>query len=159
MKRLHIHVSVENLSQSISFYSTLFAAEPSVQKDDYAKWMLDNPLVNFAISQRSSTIGLSHIGIQVDSADELAEMNTRLQSLPTNIATEDNTSCCYAHSNKHWVTDPTGLAWEVFHTLEATPTFGQEPAGQSAAVCCSPNSSSPQTASACCTPSKTGACC
>lgn len=160
MKRLHIHVGVDNLQQSIEFYSTLFAAQPSVLKDDYAKWMLDNPLVNFAISQRGAEIGLNHIGIQVENAEELAEMNARLQNLPAPVIAEEQTACCYAQSDKYWVTDPSGLVWETFHTLDTIPVFGQEPAPSGKAACCVPAPlAEKSTQSACCVPKAGGGCC
>lgn len=141
MKRLHVHVAVADLAESIRFYSALFAAEPSVSKSDYAKWMLDDPRVNFAISQRGAAPGLDHLGIQVESADELAEMQTRLDALDTPQVTQTDAACCYARSDKHWVNDPQGIAWESFHTLESVPVFGLEPkpdAAAPASACCAP---------------------
>src|SRR3546814_10057703 len=110
MKRLHVHVCVDSLADSIKFYSGMFAAQPSVIKDDYAKWMLDDPRVNFAISQRGATSGLNHLGIQVESADELGQMQSRLESLQPDVEKEEGVACCYAKSDKYWVTDPTGIA-------------------------------------------------
>ncbi len=137
MKRLHVHVAVDDLAASIKFYSTLFAAEPTVTKADYAKWMLDDPRVNFAISARGAAPGLNHLGIQVESADELAEMNARLQKLEGEVVEEMGTACCYAKSDKYWATDPTGIAWETYHTLDSIPVFG----GPSAGGCCVPEPS------------------
>src|SRR6202047_2247925 len=117
MKRLHVHVSGDDLAQSIRFYSTLFAAEPTVRKADYAKWMLDDPRVNFAISQRGYPVGVNHLGFQVDSADELAAMRAQLTSADHALVEQSGAACCYANSDKCWVTDPTGVAWETFHTL------------------------------------------
>jgi predicted enzyme related to lactoylglutathione lyase len=134
MKRLHVHVAVDDLAASIKFYSTMFAAEPSVTKTDYAKWMLDDPRVNFAISARGAAPGLNHLGVQVENADELAEMNTRLQQLEGEVVEEMGTACCYAKSDKYWATDPTGIAWETYHTLDSVPVFG----GQAASGCCVP---------------------
>ncbi|HRK79007.1 MAG TPA: ArsI/CadI family heavy metal resistance metalloenzyme [Thiobacillus sp.] len=134
MKRLHIHVAVDDLTASIKFYSAMFAAEPSVLKSDYAKWMLDDPRVNFAISARGAPAGLNHLGVQVESADELAEMNRRLQTLEAEVVEEMGTACCYARSDKYWTTDPTGIAWETYHTLDSIPVFG----GQAAGECCVP---------------------
>lgn len=151
MKRLHVHVSVQNLADSIGFYSTLFGAAPSVTKTDYAKWMLDDPRVNFAISQRSATVGLNHLGVQVESAEELAQMHQRLQNLQTGIHTETEAACCYAKSDKHWVNDPTGIAWETFHTLDSIPMFG----GDSPDACCAPEPgkfSKVEKQAACCAP-------
>ena len=137
MKRLHVHVSVTNLADSVRFYSTMFASEPSVVKTDYAKWMLEDPHVNFAISQRGAEIGLNHLGMQVESADELAEMNTRLQGLQETITEETDAACCYAKSDKCWATDPQGIAWETFHTLDTIPVFG----GDAPDACCVPSAS------------------
>jgi catechol 2,3-dioxygenase-like lactoylglutathione lyase family enzyme len=134
MKRLHVHVAVDDLAASIKFYSAMFDAEPTVTKDDYAKWMLENPRVNFAISARGAAPGLNHLGIQVESADELAEMNARLQKLDADVVEEMGTACCYAKSDKYWATDPTGIAWETYHTLDSIPVFG----GQEASGCCVP---------------------
>src|SRR5512146_2689566 len=117
MKRLHLHVSVPDLTQSIQFYATLFGAQPSVVKDDYAKWMLDDPKVNFAISQRDRAAGVDHVGIQVDSADELGELAARLKAAGTQTFDQTATTCCYAKSDKSWVTDPSGVRWETFYTF------------------------------------------
>lgn len=130
MKRLHLHVAVDDLAASIRFYSTLFAAAPTVIKDDYAKWMLDDPRVNFAISARGAAVGLNHLGIQVESADELAEMHARLQKLEDEVVEEMGTACCYAKSDKYWATDPTGIAWETYHTLDTIPVFGGQASGE-----------------------------
>lgn len=139
MKRLHVHVAVDDLSASIRFYSTMFASEPTVQKPDYAKWMLDDPRVNFAISARGATPGLNHLGVQVESAAELAEMNTRLQQLEAGVIEEMGTACCYAKSDKYWATDPTGIAWETYHTLDSIPVFGAAEEGAArAGGCCVP---------------------
>ena len=116
MKRLHVHMAVENLPQSIGFYSALFAAEPAVVKTDYAKWMLDDPRVNFAISTRGRQPGLDHLGIQVENADELQEVYARLRQAGGNIIEQGQTACCYAKSEKSWIDDPAGIAWETFLT-------------------------------------------
>jgi hypothetical protein len=137
MKRLHVHVSVDNLADSIRFYSGMFAAGPTVVKSDYAKWMLDDPRVNFAISQRGADIGLNHLGIQVESDHELGEMQSRLASLQPAVEKEEGAACCYAKSNKYWITDPSGIAWETFHTLSTIPVFG-EPDKTAADTCCIP---------------------
>ena len=134
MKRIHVHVAVDDLAASIRFYSALFAAEPTVRRDDYAKWMLDDPRVNFAISARGAAPGLNHLGVQVESGEELAEMNARLQTLDGEVVEEAGTTCCYAKSDKYWATDPAGIAWETYHTLESVPVFG----GQAASGCCVP---------------------
>lgn len=139
MKRMHMHVSVEDLSQSIGFYTHLFGAAPSVAKPDYAKWMLDDPLVNFAISQRGAKPGLDHIGIQVETETELAEIKNRLEQAEMGILTEEGTTCCYAKSDKHWVQDPSGIAWETYHTLASAPTFNDASSSEhSNAACCAP---------------------
>ncbi len=141
MKRLHVHVSVDNLAESIKFYSGMFASAPTVVKDDYAKWMLEDPRVNFAISRRGAEIGLNHLGIQVDSATELEEMHCRLGALQADLEKEEAVACCYARSDKYWVNDPSGIAWETFNTLDTIPVFGEPdktatPGGSEA--CCVP---------------------
>jgi hypothetical protein len=124
MKRLHVHVAVENLPQSIGFYSALFATQPSVVKTDYAKWMLDDPRVNFAISTRGRQPGLDHLGIQVESADELQEVYGRLHAAGGNVIEQGQTACCYAKSEKSWIDDPSGIAWETFFTTGESITYG-----------------------------------
>jgi catechol 2,3-dioxygenase-like lactoylglutathione lyase family enzyme len=125
MKRLHVHVSVEDLAQSVRFYSTLFAAEPTVLKNDYAKWMLENPRVNFAISQRDGSPGVQHLGIQVEDQAELAEVYDRLSRAERPIVELQNTTCCYARSDKQWIADPQGVAWETFLTHGEATIYGQ----------------------------------
>ena len=124
MKRLHIHVAVEDLTHSIGFYSSLFAAQPTVTKPDYAKWMLDDPRVNFAISTRGREPGLDHLGIQVESTDELHEVYERLRQAGGNIIEQGQTTCCYAKSEKSWIDDPAGIAWETFHTTGESTVYG-----------------------------------
>jgi predicted enzyme related to lactoylglutathione lyase len=124
MKRLHVHMAVENLSQSIGFYSALFASQPAVIKTDYAKWMLDDPRVNFAISTRGRRPGLDHLGIQVENADELQEVYERLQKAGGHVIEQGQTACCYAKSEKSWIDDPTGIAWETFLTTGESTTYG-----------------------------------
>lgn len=124
MKRLHVHVSVDDLAQSIRFYSTLFAAEPSVTKPDYAKWMLDDPRVNFAVSARGAPAGLDHLGIQVETADELHDVYSRLQQAERPVLEEGATTCCYAKSEKAWISDPQGLSWETFLTSGESTVYG-----------------------------------
>jgi len=126
MKRLHVHVAVESLSDSISFYSVMFGAEPAVRKGDYAKWMLDDPRVNFAISQRGRAPGLDHLGIQVDDAGELAEVARRLTKAGKPVFEQKATTCCYARSDKAWVNDPQGIAWETFHTFGENTIYGED---------------------------------
>lgn len=138
MKRLHLHVCVENLQDSIRFYSGLFSAEPTVVKADYAKWMLDDPRVNFAISQRGAEVGLNHLGIQVESAAELTEMRARLEPLQADLTVENGTACCYAKSDKYWVTDPQGIAWEAFHSLDSILIWGGAQAAPGEGACCVP---------------------
>ncbi|HEY5758214.1 MAG TPA: ArsI/CadI family heavy metal resistance metalloenzyme [Steroidobacter sp.] len=124
MKRLHVHVSVDDLAKSIQFYSTLFAAEPTVTKDDYAKWMLDDPRVNFAISKRGEDTGIRHLGIQVEDRAELADVYSRLQRAEAPILEEGATTCCYAKSEKSWIADPQGIEWETFLTTGESTTYG-----------------------------------
>lgn len=148
MKRLHVHVAVDSLADSIRFYSGLFDAEPTVAKPDYAKWMLEDPRVNFAISQRGAAPGVNHLGIQVESADELGEMQLRLESLQTELIKEEGVSCCYAKSDKYWLTDPAGIRWETFHTLDSIPVYGARAITQPMQeACCAPTAKS-----ACCAP-------
>jgi hypothetical protein len=124
MKRLHVHVSVEDIPDSIGFYSALFAAKPSVIKSDYAKWMLEDPRVNFAISTRGREPGLDHLGIQVENTDELQEVYARLREAGGNILEQGQTTCCYAKSEKSWIDDPAGIAWETFHTTGESTVYG-----------------------------------
>lgn len=124
MKRLHVHVSVDDLAKSIQFYSTLFAAEPTVTKEDYAKWMLDDPRVNFAISKRGEDTGIRHLGIQVEDRAELADVYARLQRAEAPILEEGATTCCYANSEKSWIADPQGIEWETFLTTGESTIYG-----------------------------------
>ena len=124
MKRMHVHVAVDNLDKAIGFYSTLFAAKPSVVKPDYAKWMLDDPRVNFAISMRGAKTGLNHLGIQVESTDELAEDYARLKEADAPVLQEGKTTCCYAKSEKSWIDDPAGISWETFLTTGESTDYG-----------------------------------
>jgi catechol 2,3-dioxygenase-like lactoylglutathione lyase family enzyme len=163
MKRLHIHLAVANLDESIRFYSTLFAAAPNVAKPDYAKWMLDDPRVNFAISTRGDAVGLNHLGVQVEAPEELTEMHSRLQHLQGDLTEEIGAACCYAKSDKYWSTDPQGIAWETFHTLSSIPVFSDAASAES--ECCVPAVvNKPKTGSACCAPTDnaktaSGGCC
>lgn len=124
MKRLHLHVSVTNLAESIEFYSILFAVEPAVTKPDYAKWLLDDPRVNFAISTHGAKPGLDHLGIQVETQGELQEVYARLAVADGPVLEEGATTCCYAKSEKSWITDPSGIAWETFHTTGESTVYG-----------------------------------
>src|ERR1700675_2693840 len=143
MKRLHVHVAVENLPQSIGFYSALFAAQPAVVKTDYAKWMLDDPRVNFAISTRGRQAGLDHLGIQVENADELQEVYARLRQAGGNVVEQGQTACCYAKSEKAWIDDPAGISWETFLTSGESTDYGDGSGERIARVaqpeaCCAP---------------------
>jgi hypothetical protein len=124
MKRMHVHVGVENLEQSIGFYSVLFASQPAVVKSDYAKWMLDDPRVNFAISTRGKQPGLDHLGIQVETQAELQEVYARLRKAGGTVIEQGHTSCCYAKSEKSWIDDPAGISWETFHTTGESTVYG-----------------------------------
>jgi hypothetical protein len=125
MKRFHVHLHVDDLSKSIAFYSNLFAAEPARIEQDYAKWMLEDPRVNFAISTRGHGAGVDHLGIQAEDESELAELKVRAQAADRALFDEGATVCCYAKSEKHWVTDPQGVAWEHYRTMDASRIFGQ----------------------------------
>ena len=140
MNRLHLHISVNDLTDSIIFYSTIFGAEPTVRKDDYAKWRLADPAINFAISNRSDASGLDHLGIQVDSTEELEKIAERLKKAEITASAQNNSSCCYARSDKYWTTDPQGIAWESFYTLEDIPMYsgsGKDQPEESSHACCS----------------------
>jgi catechol 2,3-dioxygenase-like lactoylglutathione lyase family enzyme len=126
MRRFHVHVSVDELEANIRFYSSVFGQEPTVRKDDYAKWMVDDPRINFAVSKRGHQAGVNHLGIQVDSDEELAELRSRVASADVALLDQTNASCCYTKSNKYWVTDPQGVAWETYRTLDSIPTFGED---------------------------------
>jgi catechol 2,3-dioxygenase-like lactoylglutathione lyase family enzyme len=140
MKRFHVHAHVGDLQASIAFYSKMFGAEPARVESDYAKWMLDDPRINFAISTRGGTPGVDHLGIQTDDIGELAELKARAHAADLALFDEGETTCCYARSEKHWVTDPQGIAWEHFHTLDSIPVFSEG----------KPNSAASPEASACC---------
>jgi hypothetical protein len=158
MKRFHVHVAVTDLPASIRYYSALFAAEPTIHKPDYAKWALEDPRVNFAISSRGAApakLGVDHLGIQAETDEELAEIQERLASANLPMQEQSNTTCCYAKSDKYWSIDPQGIAWESFRTLGSAPTYGQSrQALDTGAACCTPAPSSfatsPKTEKACC---------
>ena len=155
MKRFHAHVHVDDLTQSIAFYSKLFAAAPTRVEADYAKWMLEDPRVNFAISTRGAKPGLDHFGMQTDDAAELAELKARAEAADMTLLDEGNTTCCYARSEKHWVTDPQGIAWEHFHTLGDIPVFNEAAPSSAPGACCTPSAAAPAPAApraACCGP-------
>jgi catechol 2,3-dioxygenase-like lactoylglutathione lyase family enzyme len=137
MKRFHVHLSVPDLAASIRFYSGMFGFEPTVEKPDYAKWMLDEPRVNFAISTRGGRTGLNHLGLQADSADELAEIRARFDAAERGaVVDEIGAHCCYAVSDKHWVRDPQGIAWEAFHSLGTIPIYEGGACGNGESACC-----------------------
>ena len=143
MKRLHVHVAVDDLQRSIGFYSALFAARPSITKPDYAKWMLDDPRVNFAISTRGGRVGLDHLGIQAEDKDELKEIYGRLHQADGDVIEQGQTSCCYAKSEKSWIDDPAGISWETFLTTGESTDYGDGSGEREARVahsqaCCAP---------------------
>jgi catechol 2,3-dioxygenase-like lactoylglutathione lyase family enzyme len=138
MKRLHVHVAVGDLPESIRFYSTLFAAEPTVVKPDYAKWMLEDPRVNFAISRRGTEMGVRHLGIQVEDAGELADVYARLERAERPVLEEGMTTCCYSKSEKSWIEDPQGIKWETFHTIGESTSYGTGPVEETGKACCEP---------------------
>lgn len=151
MKRLHVHVSVEDLAESTRFYSAMFGAGPTVAKPDYAKWMLDDPRVNFAISARGRAPGLDHLGLQVETPDELSEVYARLQKAGRPVLEEGETTCCYARSEKAWTADPQGILWESFLTTGESTVYGDDVALDAAngkSACCGPTT--PQ--GVCCPP-------
>lgn len=140
MKRFHVNLSVSDLAESVRFYTALFAAEPSVRKEDYAKWMLDDPRINFAISRRGYPVGVNHLGLQVDSAKELTAMRAQLAGADHALVEQTGAACCYAKADKYWMTDPTGIAWETFHTLDAIPIYGADTdVAPKAGACCAPS--------------------
>jgi catechol 2,3-dioxygenase-like lactoylglutathione lyase family enzyme len=146
MKRFHVHVSVSNLPENIRFYSSIFGADPSVLKDDYAKWMLDDPRINFAISTRGHKPGVNHLGIQAESDAELKALRVGIIEAQAPMLEQKEASCCYAKSDKYWTTDPQGIPWETFHSLGSVPVYGEDTgsAKESAAPdkaggCCAPN--------------------
>ncbi|HSZ53218.1 MAG TPA: ArsI/CadI family heavy metal resistance metalloenzyme [Caulobacteraceae bacterium] len=152
MKRMHVHVAVDDLAASIRFYCTLFGAQPTVVKDDYAKWMLDDPRVNFAISDRADDAGVDHLGIQVESGEELADLAGRLKAAGEATRDLEATTCCYAKSDKSWVNDPSGLRWETFHTFGEAVVYGEDESrieGSAKSSCCAP-ASAVAPAKACC---------
>jgi catechol 2,3-dioxygenase-like lactoylglutathione lyase family enzyme len=137
MKRMHIHVGVKNLAESVRFYSALFGAQPAKLKPDYAKWMLEDPHLNFAISTRSGKIGVDHMGLQVDDAGELASLREHMSAANISTHSDGETTCCYAKSEKSWVEDPNGVAWEAYHTMEDVQIYsGGDPVAE--ATCCTP---------------------
>jgi catechol 2,3-dioxygenase-like lactoylglutathione lyase family enzyme len=138
MKRFHVHLAVDDLAANIRFYSTVFGVPPTVEKTDYAKWMLDDPRINFALSSRGMKPGVDHLGVQVESDEELAELRGNVARADIAALDQEGAACCYARSDKYWVTDPQGIAWETFRTLDGIPTFGADVAKQDGAACCAP---------------------
>jgi catechol 2,3-dioxygenase-like lactoylglutathione lyase family enzyme len=155
MKRLHVHVGVTDLDQSIRFYSTLFAVEPAIRKEDYAKWMLEDPRVNFAISSGNAHKGVEHLGIQAESTDELSEVYGRLEAADRPVLEEGKTTCCYAKSKKSWISDPDGVVWEAFFTDGNSTVYGDNvdlsaiSAGAAEGQCCAPDVGSSACAASC----------
>ncbi|QBK05513.1 glyoxalase/bleomycin resistance/dioxygenase family protein [Hylemonella gracilis] len=138
MKRFHVHLHVQDLNQNVTFYSALFGLAPARTESDYAKWMLQDPPVNFAISTRGAQTGLDHLGFQVESDEELRALKSRAEQAELALRDEGETTCCYTRSNKYWLTDPQGLAWEQFHTLDHIPTFSATADTNAAIACCPP---------------------
>ena len=161
MKRFPVHVAVDDLNANIRFYSTVFGTSPTVLKDDYAKWMLDDPRINFAISRRGAKPGLDHLGVQVESDEELATLRGQVGQAEIAALDQDNAACCYARSDKYWITDPQGIAWETFHTLDSVPVYGEDSrvadSAQEKSACCAPTATA--TATIKIQPAKSGACC
>jgi catechol 2,3-dioxygenase-like lactoylglutathione lyase family enzyme len=160
MKRFHVHVRVDDLDSSVRFYSTLFGAEPAVLKPEYAKWMLDDPRVNFAVTSGSTSPGLDHLGLQVESDQDLATIAGRLDAAGQSVVKQENAACCYARGNKGWVSDPSGISWETFHTFGENTVYGSDHAPRPAAAqpqssdsCCAP-APAPSSSAACCGASK-----
>lgn len=162
MKRMHVHVSVASIDNAIGFYSALFAAKPAVVKADYAKWMLDDPRMNFAISTRGREPGLDHLGIQVESQTELHEVYARLKKAGGAVIEQGQTACCYAKSEKSWIDDPAGISWETFHTTGENINYGDGGGENEARVaharaCCVPQAANPAAGQATCTTASTTA--
>jgi catechol 2,3-dioxygenase-like lactoylglutathione lyase family enzyme len=146
MKRFHVHVAVDNIEEGIAFYSKALGAQPSVRKPDYAKWMLEDPRLNFAISARGGKPGVNHLGFQLDSDEDFKAMRAQLAEADAGLVEEIGANCCYAKSDKYWVTDPAGIPWETYHTLSSIPVFGaDEPE-----ACCVPQTAEVATTAACC---------
>ena len=139
MKRFHVHVSVDDLEANIRFYSAVFGAQPTVRKSDYAKWMMDDPRVNFAVSQRGAQAGVNHLGFQVDTDEELAALRKQVGDAEIAAQDQPGATCCYARSDKYWITDPQGVAWETYHTLGEAEVYGTvTKPGAQAGACCAP---------------------
>jgi catechol 2,3-dioxygenase-like lactoylglutathione lyase family enzyme len=141
MKRFHVHVAVDDLAANIRFYSTVFGVAPTVEESDYAKWMLEDPRINFAISQRGVKPGLDHLGLQVESEEELSSLRGQVEQAEIAALDQKDAACCYARSDKYWITDPQGIAWETFRTLGSVPVYGatgRPEVNDSKASCCAP---------------------
>ena len=156
MKRFHVHAHVEDLQASIAFYSRMFAADPTRVESDYAKWMLEDPRINFAISTRGGKVGVDHLGIQTDTEDELVALKAQAESAELTLLDVGETTCCYAHSDKYWLTDPQGIAWEQFHTLSDIPVFSQPAAPARGQPACCAKAASPAAVS---TPARSATSC
>jgi len=157
MKRFHVHIAVDDLQANIRFYSTAFGMPPTVEKPDYAKWMMEDPRINFAISTRGGQRGVDHLGMQVDTEDELTALRAQVAKAEIAALHQPQAECCYARSDKYWTTDPQGIAWETFHTLGEVPVYGEtsrKAAGDKAGACCTPTAATiavqPAKAKACC---------
>ncbi|MGH7793929.1 MAG: ArsI/CadI family heavy metal resistance metalloenzyme [Candidatus Binatia bacterium] len=152
MKRFHVHVSVEDIEANVQFYSTLFGAPPTVLKPDYAKWMIEDPRINFAISKRGIKTGVDHLGVQVESETELTELRDQVATAEIVVLDQPNSECCYARSDKYWTTDPQGIAWETFHTLDSIPVYGKTERTDQSACCAAarPDDSRSDKIGACC---------
>ena len=140
MARMHIHISVDDLDCSIDFYSTIFGTKPTTQKTDYAKWLLDNPSINFAISSRGFKPGIEHIGIQAENEDEMSDIRSRLEQGAIETFDDGQTVCCYAESDKSWIRDPSGIPWETYFTMKEAQFFSEHDTEPSGSSCCSPDS-------------------
>ena len=138
MSKMHIHISVENLEESIKFYSSLFGSQPTKLKNDYAKWMLNDPSVNFAISARGAAVGIDHIGIQAENEDEMQVLRDRINTADIDTFDDGPAVCCYSKSDKSWIQDPSGIAWETYHTMDGANFFNEESQESSESACCVP---------------------
>ena len=147
MKRFHVHVSVDDLDANVRFYSRVFGMQPTVLKSDYAKWMVDDPRINFAISKRGLRAGVDHLGIQVESEAELTALREQVTNAEISVLDQPNANCCYARSDKYWTTDPQGIAWETFHTLDSIPIYGDAERAEPTGGC---GSNQPAKSNACC---------
>lgn len=150
MKRFHVHVAVEKIGDSVKFYSTMFGTAPAVLKRDYAKWMLDDPRINFAISSRGRASGVNHLGFQLESTEDFEAMRGQLQRADAGMVQQQGVACCYARSDKYWVTDPAGIAWETFRSLGNVPLYGEDTETAQDGACCVPAPSASPEGRKCC---------